>query len=173
MAYKIPARRGDLDLFEFDVQDDRKQLAAAFRAHGMPINANQINRISEVTIQEILEEWAEAASEEAFKKIPYDTEELKNSITKRPNPNHAGSIVYVPGGDHYGSSRDQPEDAGALARYLDEPDRPLRRTNGTRRGRFDFDYEQGSPTNDWIKDAQIEFQGRAKLILSEIVRKYS
>lgn len=157
MPYYL-GKRQQLELFDINVVDHSKEIARALRDHGLSITAAQLRKRVDDAVISVVNEIAYAAQDYARKWVPKDTTELMGDIKVGNAQNYPGRTVYIADVDHYGSRRRQPENAPSLGEYLDE--HSLERSRG------------GGSTNDWIVDAQLDFQANAQALVSRAVKRY-
>lgn len=164
MAYSLDRHvkgNGRLEVFEFKLSEQSKDIARSLREAGLPITAIQLNKSATDLGNFMVQKLAEAAAETLSDYAPIDTGELAlDHVQIDASPGL--SIVYVDTQDHYGSRRKQPEKASSLAEYLNNPDRPLTRSQESLGG-------ISGPTKDWVTDAQLNFQQRKKDILRGLI----
>lgn len=165
---------GDVELFEFHINTrDGNEIAKALRAAGLPNTATQLRKNFDFLGVFMLNGLAVGAQQSIYRCIPWDSEELgqpseygghvKIDLADDDKP---FSKVFIDGEDHYGAKRKNPEEASTLAIFLNKPVGPnndLHRTQQPRGGSTE------DRTNNWIIDAQIDFQGRKQQILKGLI----
>lgn len=160
---------GELTLFEFNVNDAvAKDIARLFRQNGLSATATQIRKNFDYLGAYMLTGLAEGALESVQRCIPWDSEELfyVHTHVEEATESNPVSRVYIDGEGHLGSKRKLEEEASGLAMFLDKPVGPndtLHRSNPAQGGTV------GPLTDDWIADAQLDFQARKDAILKGLI----
>lgn len=166
--HKITGKVGELNIFEFHINDSQtKEVAKACRDAGLQVTATQLRKSCLDLGVLLMNDLTLAASEIVSEVMPVDSGELplmhvKEELGTAEDPR---SRVYVDGEDHYGRKRKRPEEASSVAMYLDTPDRELTRTQDSIGGQK----SQGSQTDNWIADAQMDFEQRKQAILKRLI----
>ena len=160
----------ELDLYNTVLRDESKDISRSLRALGLNVTAATIQRKVDNYVLRAFTGLVEGFQECAQRAVPTDIEHInRNKMpfelqaehihAELPSAGHLEGRVYVDTEPHLGARRKKPIEAAGLAYWLNlvAQGRSMRSLNPN----------VGNTSQDWITDAQLEFQQNKHRYLRE------